>query len=73
MVDWVVPFGEDTPEKLISELLPDILVKGGDYKEDAHNIAGGKQVIANGGEVKILQFVPGYSSSSMIERILEKK
>lgn len=67
MIDWVVPFSEDTPERIISRVLPHILVKGGDYKID--EIAGGKQVMANGGEVKILQFVDGYSSSNLIEKI----
>lgn len=64
-VDWVVPFKEDTPERVISELLPDILVKGGDYKVE--EIAGGKQVIANGGEVKILDFVDGVSTTGIID------
>ena len=46
-VDYVVPFSEDTPENIISAILPDILVKGGDYAP--HEIAGGKQVMENGG------------------------
>jgi D-beta-D-heptose 7-phosphate kinase / D-beta-D-heptose 1-phosphate adenosyltransferase len=66
-VDWVVPFSEDTPERLISELLPDILVKGGDYTVD--QIAGGKAVRANGGQVKILSFVPGFSTTAIVERM----
>jgi D-beta-D-heptose 7-phosphate kinase/D-beta-D-heptose 1-phosphate adenosyltransferase len=66
-VDWVISFSEDTPEKIISKLLPDILVKGGDYK--AEDIAGGKAVIANGGLVKILSFVEGHSTTSMLEKI----
>jgi D-beta-D-heptose 7-phosphate kinase/D-beta-D-heptose 1-phosphate adenosyltransferase len=69
-VDWVVPFSEDTPARLISRVLPDVLVKGGDYQ--GQNIAGGEAVIANGGEVKILQFVPGYSASSIIKKIQQE-
>lgn len=65
-VDYVVAFSEDTPEKLISQVLPDILVKGGDYTAD--NIAGAKQVIQNGGKVEILTFVPGCSTTGMLAR-----
>lgn len=68
-VYWVVPFEEDTPERLISELLPDILVKGGDYK--VADIAGGKQVLANGGEVKVLNFEPGISTTNIIHNIVK--
>lgn len=66
-VDWVVEFSEETPERLISEILPDILVKGGDYKVE--EIAGSKQVMANGGSVEILQFVDGVSTTKIIESI----
>ena len=66
-VDWVVPFSEDTPEQLISSLLPDVLVKGGDYKSD--EIAGGKAVIQNGGEVRVLSHKEGRSTSAVIEVI----
>ena len=66
-VDWVVAFSEDTPERLISQLLPDILVKGGDY--EVADVAGGKQVIANGGEVKILDFVDGVSTTGIINAV----
>ncbi|GLP95667.1 bifunctional D-glycero-beta-D-manno-heptose-7-phosphate kinase/D-glycero-beta-D-manno-heptose 1-phosphate adenylyltransferase HldE [Paraferrimonas sedimenticola] len=69
-VDWVIPFSEDTPQRVISELLPDILVKGGDYKVD--QIAGAKEVMANGGEVKVLGFEDGCSTSAIIEQIIEK-
>ena len=65
--DWVVPFSEDTPEALIATLLPDVLVKGGDYKVE--QIAGHKQVLANGGEVKILQFVEGVSTTNTVNKI----
>lgn len=66
-VDWVVPFTEDTPARLIGRLLPDILVKGGDYQ--LSEIAGADAVLANGGEVKVLQFVDGYSTASIIKKI----
>lgn len=66
-VDWVVFFSEDTPEQLINEVLPDVLVKGGDYRVE--EIAGHKAVLANSGQVLILDFVPGYSTTSMIEKI----
>ncbi|MCY7295574.1 bifunctional D-glycero-beta-D-manno-heptose-7-phosphate kinase/D-glycero-beta-D-manno-heptose 1-phosphate adenylyltransferase HldE [Alteromonas sp. a30] len=68
-VDWVVPFSEETPERLISEILPDLLVKGGDYQPE--DIAGGKQVIANGGEVKVLNFEDGISTTNIINEIVK--
>ena len=64
-VDWVVPFSEETPERLITRLLPDILVKGGDYKPE--EIAGGQQVSENGGKVIVLDFLDGYSTTKLIE------
>ena len=66
-IDWVVPFSEDTPQRIISEILPDLLVKGGDYKPE--DIAGGKEVIANGGAVKVLNFEDGCSTSEIINAI----
>ncbi len=66
-VDWVVAFSEDTPERLICKLLPDILVKGGDYRED--EVAGGSCVKAAGGQVQILDFLPGHSTTSLIKKI----
>lgn len=66
-VDWVVPFSEDTPKRLIRSVLPDILVKGGDYQPD--DVAGGRDVIANGGQVRILAFRDGHSSSRIIEKL----
>lgn len=66
-VDAIVMFEEDTPLNLISTVLPDILVKGADYAVE--NIVGAKEVLANGGEVKTINFVDGYSSTSIIERI----
>ncbi|MBT4835966.1 MAG: bifunctional D-glycero-beta-D-manno-heptose-7-phosphate kinase/D-glycero-beta-D-manno-heptose 1-phosphate adenylyltransferase HldE [Methylococcales bacterium] len=70
-VDWVVPFSEDTPEKLICNILPDVLVKGGDY--EAHEVAGHDCVVENGGEVKILKFLDGHSTSKTIENIRQKE
>lgn len=66
-VDWVVPFTEETPQRLISEVLPTLLVKGGDYKPE--EIAGGKEVIASGGEVRVLNFEDGCSTTEIIESI----
>ncbi|MDB5115315.1 MAG: rfaE2 [Mucilaginibacter sp.] len=66
-VDAIIVFEEDTPQNLISALLPDILVKGADYAIE--NIVGAKEVIANGGEVKTIDFVEGYSSTSIIQKI----
>jgi len=70
-VDWVIPFSEDTPERLYSILLPDVLVKGGDYSED--EIAGASQVKASGGKVMILPFLEGHSTSKLIEKIAAKE
>jgi len=67
-VDWVLPFEEDTPREAICRILPDILVKGGDYTDITH-IAGHDCVLANGGEVKLLNFVEGFSTTGIIENI----
>jgi len=64
-VDWVVAFAEDTPEALICQVLPDLLVKGGDYRPQ--QIAGYDCVRANGGEVQALEYHPGHSTSRIIE------
>ncbi len=68
-VDWLVAFAEDTPQRLIGEILPDLLVKGGDYQPE--DIAGSQEVWANGGEVKVLNFEDGYSTSNVIKKIRE--
>ena len=65
-VDWVVSFAEETPERLYCRLLPDVIVKGGDYSSG--QVAGGDCVIKAGGEVKILQFVDGQSTTAMIKK-----
>lgn len=66
-VDWVVGFSEDTPRRLITEIMPDVLVKGGDYQVE--QIAGAKEVLANDGKVEILQFVDGVSTTNIINSI----
>lgn len=66
-VDWVVSFSEDTPARVIGEMLPDSLVKGGDYQPD--EIAGADAVWANGGDVQVLNFEDGCSTSKIIEQI----
>lgn len=69
-VDWVVAFEEDTPQRLIAQVLPDLLVKGGDYKPE--DIAGSKEVWANGGEVRVLNFEDGLSTTNIIKAIRAK-
>lgn len=63
-VDAVTPFEEDTPRELIADLLPDILVKGGDYRP--HEVVGAREVRAAGGEVMILPLVEGRSTTRLI-------
>ena len=66
-VDWVTLFDEETPEALIAEARPDVLVKGGDYSED--EVVGAELVRAGGGRVVIAPLVPGYSTSARARRI----
>ena len=66
-VTYVVPFSEDTPARLIQAISPDLLVKGGDYA--VSDIAGHEHVLETGGEVIVLDFLPGYSTTSTLERI----
>lgn len=66
-VDAVVMFDDSTPEALIREIAPDILVKGGDYTEDA--IVGADLVKSRGGKVEIIPLVAGYSTSAIAEKI----
>ena len=65
-VDYAILFEEDTPLKLIKKIKPNILVKGGDYNSD--HIVGSEFVKSNGGEIKIVQLLEGYSSSSLIDK-----
>jgi rfaE bifunctional protein nucleotidyltransferase chain/domain len=66
-VDLVIPFSEETPLKLIEKILPDILVKGGDWKPET--IVGSQIVINNGGQVKSLKFIEGYSTTAIEQKI----
>ena len=66
-VDAIVLFSEDTPLKLISALLPDVLAKGGDY--EIETIVGHEIVQKNGGKVKLVSFVDGFSSTTIIDKI----
>lgn len=68
--DAIIIFEEDTPLEIIEAVLPDVLVKGGDYTIE--QIAGAKEVIAAGGEVKIAAIVEGISSTKIIEKMNEK-
>ena len=67
VVDAVVVFEEETPLELISALLPDVLVKGGDYTLE--QVVGSKEVIAQGGKVIINPIVEGFSTTQLIEKI----
>ena len=69
-VDYVTLFDDDTPQKLIETLIPDILVKGADWSIE--KIVGKDIVISNGGEVKTIKFVNDQSTSKIIETILKK-
>lgn len=69
-VDSVVAFSEDTPERLICRLTPDVLVKGSDYLPD--EIAGADCVKAAGGEVRVLDFVDGFSTTAIIDRMTSR-
>jgi rfaE bifunctional protein nucleotidyltransferase chain/domain len=66
-VDLVIKFEEQTPENLIKNILPDVLVKGGDY--NIEDIVGYQIVIQNGGQVKTISFYDGYSSTNYIDKI----
>jgi D-beta-D-heptose 7-phosphate kinase/D-beta-D-heptose 1-phosphate adenosyltransferase len=67
MVDAIVVFSEDTPLQLIKAVMPDVLVKGGDYKLE--EIVGAKEVVAAGGKVVINPILPGFSTTSIINKI----
>ncbi len=66
-VDAVIYFDEETPQELIRFLIPDVLVKGSDYCVD--QIVGADVVLKNGGRVETIDFVPGYSTTKIIEKI----
>ena len=65
--DWIVSFEEDTPLQLIQLLMPDVLVKGGDYTVE--EIVGAKDVLSAGGQVKIIELLPGRSTTSVVEKM----
>ncbi len=69
-VDYVVFFGEDTPARLIARLIPDVLVKGADWKPDA--IVGADTVVANGGRVRTIRLTRGRSTTNVINRVLQR-
>lgn len=71
MIDAIVIFEEDTPLNLITSIMPDVLVKGGDYTVD--QVAGAAEVIANGGEVIINPILEGFSTTSLIEKMREHR
>lgn len=66
-VDWIVSFSDQTPERIVNEILPDVWVKGGDYRVE--DLPEAKPVLVKGGEVKILKFVDGCSTSDIVGRI----
>lgn len=66
-VDYVISFKEQTPLKLIKMIMPDILVKGGDYTVDT--VVGSREVIDAGGRVELLKFHDGYSSTTYVDKI----
>ena len=70
-IDMVIVFDEDTPLELIKRVRPNILVKGGDYSRE--NIVGADLVEADGGHVKTIEFLQGYSSSAIIEKMERNK
>ncbi|MBT6808699.1 MAG: D-glycero-beta-D-manno-heptose 1-phosphate adenylyltransferase [Flavobacteriales bacterium] len=66
-IDAIVLFSEETPEKLIETIVPDILAKGGDYKVE--EIAGHEVVLQNGGEVILVPFIDGFSTTNIVDKI----
>lgn len=67
-IDYLVSFSEETPQKIITRLLPDVLVKGGDWRPE--EVVGKKEVEEAGGKVVIIPYLKGRSSSEIIERIV---
>ena len=70
-VDYVTIFDEDTPESLLEKVRPDVLVKGGDYTPDT--VVGGDFVRSTGGTVKVLPFLPGYSTTTILQKIRDSQ
>lgn len=69
-VDWVLAFDEDTPERLLQSIKPDILVKGGDYRDD--QVVGADIVRAQGGKVRVLSYVESCSTTAIVNKIREQ-
>jgi len=67
-IDYLVSFSEDTPQKIISLLIPDVLVKGGDWKLD--EVVGREEVEGAGGRVVLVPYLEGYSTSALINKII---
>jgi D-glycero-beta-D-manno-heptose 1-phosphate adenylyltransferase len=70
MTDAVILFEEDTPQQLITRILPDVLVKGGDYT--ISQVVGAEEVLANGGKVHIIPLLPGFSTTGIIHQVQKK-
>lgn len=70
MVDFVIPFDEDTPYNLITAVKPNILVKGGDYTEN--NIAGADFVRKNGGEIHIIPLIDNFSTTAILKKLAKR-
>lgn len=70
-IDYLVSFSQDTPRELIKKIQPDVLVKGGDWKPD--EVAGREEVEDEGGEVVIIPYLPGRSTTEIIEKIRQLK
>ncbi len=68
-IDYLVTFADETPQKVIASLLPDVLVKGGDWKIE--EVVGKKEVERAGGKVIIIPYLEGHSSSEIIKRIIQ--
>jgi len=68
-INFLVSFKEETPQKLISRILPDVLVKGGDWGKD--EIVGREEVESAGGEVVVVPYLPGSSTTEIIEKVLQ--
>jgi D-glycero-beta-D-manno-heptose 1-phosphate adenylyltransferase len=66
-IDFLLSFSQDTPKELIAALLPDILVKGGDWAHD--EVVGREEVEGAGGRVVLIPYLPGYSSTAIINRV----
>jgi D-glycero-beta-D-manno-heptose 1-phosphate adenylyltransferase len=71
LVDAVIIFDEDTPLQLITGIMPNTIVKGGDYTLE--QIVGAKEVIANGGNVVINKIIPGFSTTNIIAKMSDEK